>query len=442
MVQVHQESKLKASYPLSAGSSAPTQAPAQGRARTKGRARRTRKPKDPTEGLEVAHPNAAAIDVGSAEHWVAVPAGRAPERVRCFGCCTEDLEALAKWLKACRVDTVVMEATGHYWMVLYDLLEAHRLRPVVVNPRYAKNMSGKKGDIPDCQRMQKLHTFGLFSNSFRPVEQIRALRTFMRQRETLVAAASQSIQHMQKALTEMNVQLSNVISDISGETGLRIIDAILAGERDPDQLARLKDKRIQASLKELARALRGHWKAEQLFVLQQARRTYAHYQDQIQQCGQRVEQLMQSLDSRHPQKEGQRASPGTKAPAFNLGEELRRLLGVDLTKIPGIGPVTAQVILSEIGTDVSAWPTENHFASWLGVCPDHRITGGKIFGRSTRPVINRVRNALRIAAYTLDHSHSALGAKYRRLKRKLGAPKAIIALANHLAKVIYRMIKF
>ena len=442
MVQVHQESKLKSSYPLSDGSPAASPAPGKGKGRAKGRARPGRKAKDPTEGLEVANPNAAAIDVGSAEHWVAVPAGRAPERVRCFGCCTEDLEALVKWLKACRVQTVVLEATGHYWMVLYDLLEARGLRPVVVNPRYAKNMSGKKGDIPDCQWMQKLHTYGLFSNSFRPVEEIRALRTFMRQRETLVRAATQSVQHMQKALTEMNVQLANVISDISGETGLRIIDAILAGERDPDQLARLKDHRIRASLKELARALRGHWKAEQLFVLQQARRTYTHYQEQIQQCGQRIEQLMQAMDSRHSQKEDPKASSGTNRPAFDLGQELRRILGVDLTKIPGVGPITAQVILSEIGPDVSAWPTENHFASWLGVCPDHRITGGKIFGRSTRPVINRVRNALRMAAYTLEHSHSALGAKFRRLKRKLGAPKAIIALANHIAKVIYRMIRF
>jgi transposase len=434
MVEVNRKSKLKASYPLKGSSSS--------KAKTRGKARRTRKPKDPTQGLEVANPNAAAIDIGSSEHWVAVPAGRGKESVSRFGCCTEDLNALARWLKSCKVDTVVLEATGHYWMVLYDLLEARKLHPLVVNPRYAKNMSGKKGDIPDCQWMQKLHTYGLFTNSFRPVEEIRALRSYMRQRETLVAATTQSIQHMQKALTEMNVQLTNVISDISGETGLRIIDAILAGERDPERLARLKHGGIKASLKVLARALRGHWKEEQLFVLGQARCSYAHYQEQIQQCSQRIEQLMGSMDSRHPQLEDQAASLGTKPQAFDLGQELQRILGVDLTKIPGIGPVTAQVVLSEIGTEVGAWPTENHFASWLGVCPDHRITGGKIFGRSTRPVVNRVRNALRMAAYTLDHSHSALGAKYRRLKRKLGAPKAIIALANHLAKLIYRMIKF
>jgi transposase len=407
-----------------------------------GQSRRRRKRLDPTKGLEVANPNAAAIDIGSAEHWVAVPARCAPQAVRRFGCCTAELEELVKWLKDCRVDTVVLEATGHYWMVLYDLLEAGGLRPVVVNPRYAKNMSGKKGDIPDCQWMQKLHTYGLFSNSFRPEEAIRALRTVMRQRENLVAGASQSVQHMQKALTEMNVQLTNVISDISGETGLRIIDAILSGTRDPEPLARLKDGRIKASLKVLAQALHGHWKEDQLFVLGQARRTYAHYQEQIEQCNQRMESLMQSMPNREPQTPIQDVGSVPQPKAFNLSQQLRRILGVDLTQIDGVGPVTAQIVLSEIGNNVKAWPTENHFSSWLGLCPDHRITGGKIIGRSTRPVVSRLRNTLRMAAYTLEHSHSALGAKYRRLKRRLGAPKAIVAMANHLAKLIYRMIKF
>lgn len=388
----------------------------------------------------VANPNAGAIDIGSAEHWVAVPPGRGEPRS--FGCCTADLEELVQWLAECNVDTVVLEATGNYWEVLYDMLEAKKMRPVVVNPRYAKNMSGKKGDIPDCQWMQKLHTYGLFSNSFRPGESIRALRTVMRQRENLVEAAAKSIQHMQKALTEMNVQLANVISDISGETGLRIIDAILSGERDPQRLAELKDGRIHATRKVLARALEGHWKEEQLLVLQQARATYSHYQGQIEQCGQRIEQLMRGLDSRCGQEQSEQVEPTKEPTAFSLGKELKRIIGVDLTTIAGIGPVVAQVVLSEIGNDVSAWPTDRHFSSWLGLCPDHRITGGKIFSRSTRPVIHRVRNALRMAAYTLNHSHSALGAKFRRLKRKLGAPKAIIAMANHLAKLIYRMIKF
>jgi hypothetical protein len=327
----------------------------------------------------------------------------------------------------------------------------------VVNPRYAKNMSGKKGDIPDCQWMQKLHSYGLFANSFRPSEPLRALRTYLRQRESLVVAAGQCIQHMQKALTEMNVQLANVISDITGDTGLRIIDAILAGERDCQRLARLKDRRIRASETVLARALEGHFKAEQLFALEQARLSYAHFQEQILQCEERTQQQMRAIEGRLP--EGARPAPqGDEAPnsegqaegvpnpaapgGFNLQGELRRIVGVDLTAIDGIGGLTAQVVLSEVGTTMAAWPSEKHFASWLGLCPDHRISGGKVLARSTRPVVNRARNALRMAAYTLEHSHSALGAKYRRLKGRLGAPKAIVAMAHHLARLIYRMIKF
>ena len=410
----------------------------------------------------VANPNAAAIDVGSSEHWVAVPPGRAEPNFRKFGCCTADLEALADWLVECKVDTVVLEATGNYWVVLYDLLEARSLRPVLVNPRYAKNMSGKKGDIPDCQWMQKLHTYGLFANSFRPTEPMRVLRAYLRQRETLVAQASQSIQHMQKALTEMNVQLTNVISDVSGETGLRIIDAILSGERNPKQLARLKDPRIRASCSELARALEGHWKDEQIFVLEQSRLTYLHHQEQIAACEESVQQHMRALEARLPEgpaAEGKTGPQTEAAPvvagqprpksaeaqpkveAFNLSAELRRIVGVDLTAIDGIGPVTAQVVLSEIGADMSYWPSEKQFASWLGLCPDHRISGGRILGRSTRPVVNRARHALRLAAYTLERSKSWLGAKYRRLKYKLGAPKAIVAMAHHLARLMYRMIK-
>lgn len=410
---------------------------------------------DPTEGLQVGNANAAAIDIGCSEHWVAVPAGRTERATQRFGCCTAELNRMADWLKECRVDTVVMEATGNYWVVLYDILEQGKLNPVVVNPRYAKNMSGKKGDIADCQWMQKLHTYGLFSNSFRPPQQIRVLRAYLRQRESLVGAAAQEIQHMQKALTEMNVQLANVISDISGETGLSIIDAILAGQRDPRSLAKLKGPRIAASLATLERALEGHWKDEELFGLEQARLSYAHFQEQLQQCQQRIEQQMQSIQGRVPVGRSPTTMPATdkgaeavvrkadggKPKSFDLGVELKRVLGVDLTQIDGVGPVAAQVVLSEVGTDMSRWRTEKHFASWLGLCPDHRISGGKILGRATRPVVSRARNALRLCAYTLTHSKSWLGAKYRRLKHKLGAPKAIVAMAHHLARLIYRMIK-
>lgn len=436
-----------------AGEPKPQAASSARKAKTGRAARPRRSSADPTEGLQVANPNAAGIDIGCSEHWVSVPRGRAERATQRFGCWTAELNRLADWLKQCAVDTVVMEATGNYWVVLYDILEERQLNPVVVNPRYAKNMSGKKGDIPDCQWMQRLHTYGLFANSFRPTQEIRVLRAYLRQREMLVGAASQQIQHMQKALTEMNVQLANVISDITGETGLAIIDAILAGQRDPGSLAKLKGPRIVASRATLERALEGHWKDEELFRLEQARLSYVHFQEQLQQCQQHIEQQMQVLQGRLALERSRGKAPaksaepsasqavGPKAQSFDLGAELKRVLGVDLTQIDGIGPVAAQVILSEVGTDMSRWPTEKHFASWLGLCPDHRISGGKVLGRSTRPVVSRARNALRLCAYTLTHSKSWLGAKYRRLRHKLGAPKAIVAMAHHLARLIYRMIK-
>jgi len=448
MPQPYRSFKLK--YPGPAASSIRT--PKSKRTRLqKGRAAQ-----DPTAGLQIQNPNAAAIDVGGAEHWVALPPHRTSQPVRRFGCCTKDLQELADCLVEHGVDTVVMEATGNYWVALYEMLEERQRRPVLVNARYAKNMSGKKGDIPDCQWMQKLHSYGLFANSFRPAEPVRVLRAYMRQREMLVGEASRSIQHMQKALTEMNVQLANVISDISGETGLLIIDAILAGQRALHALARLRDRSIRASEKEITRALEGHWKEEQLFILEQARLSYAHTLEQIAACDQRLQEQTRALENRvveaspagavaasppTPLGQGLESKGQAAATPFRLGTELKRILGVDLTKIPGVGPLTAQVVLSEIGTDVNAWPSEKHFASWLGLSPDHRISGGKILGRSTRPVVHRVRTALRLSAYSLERSLSAMGAKYRRLKRRLGAPKAITAMAHYLARLIWRLIR-
>lgn len=319
-------------------------------------------------------------------------------------------------------------------------------------------MSGKKGDIPDCQWMQKLHPYGLFANSFRPVQEIRVLRAYLRQREELVGAAAQPIQHLQRSLTEMNVPLANGISDITGETGLAIMDAILGGQRDPQTLAQLKGPRIVARVTTLAQALEGHWKDEELFRLEQARLSYAHFQEQLQQCEVRIQAQRQAIQGcvrtergapgPAPASVGAPAGQPVTPPAaerppqrFELSVELKRILGVDLTQIDGIGPIAAQVILSEVGNDLSRWPSEKHFASWLGLCPDHRISGGKVLGRATRPVVSRARNALRLCAYSLTRSQSWLGAKYRRLKAKLGAPKAIVAMAHHLARLIYRMIR-
>lgn len=398
------------------------------------------KSQDPTEGLDVVHPKAGAVDIGSRSHWAAVGPQKSQEPVREFGCCTDDLQQMAQWFKAHGVTTVVMEATGNYWVALAETLEEHGIDVCVVNASYAKHMQGRKSDLSDAQWMQKLHTYGLFAKSFRPQEPIRVLRAYTRLRDNAVRAASESIQHMQKALTEMNVQLANVISDISGETGLRIIDAILGGERDPAKLAGLKDRRIKASQDEIARALKGTWKAEQLFALEQARVSFAHFYEQSMQCHEKIDQQLNLLANEVT--ESTAAAVEQPAEPLSIKQQLKRIVGVDLTAIDGIGELTAQVFISEVGPNVDAWPSEKHFSSWLGLCPNHRISGGKILKRSTRPVYNRVRHILRIAAFTLERSKSWLGAKYRRLKSKLGAPKAITAMASHLAKLIYRMIKF
>jgi transposase len=386
--------------------------------------------------------------VGSAEHWVAVPPGRDTEAVRCFHSFTADVHRLADWLHACGIETVAMESTGVYWIGLFQVLEARGFTVHVVDARRAKSLPGRKSDLLDCQWLQKLHTFGLLNRCFRPAEEICVLRTYLRQRETLVTAAATSIQHMQKALTEMNVQLANVISDLSGATGLAIMRALLRGERDPVRLAALCDPRIQASSEQVIRSLEGNWREEGIFVLGQALELYEVYQRKIAECDARVEAHLhnkfsarsEDAPSLPPLKRNKK--PRKSAPQFDLRGQLYRISGVDLTLIDGINVLTAQTVVSEVGFDMRAWPTEKHFASWLGLCPDHRISGGKILKRRTRPVSNRAAAALRLAASTLRHSRSALGVNFRRLRTRLGAPKAITALAHKLARLVYRLLKY
>ncbi len=406
-----------------------------------------RKKSDPTVGLPLLNHHAAGIDVGSAEHWVAVPPGSDPEPVRCFGSFTADLHRLADWLAACGVDTVAMESTGVYWTGLFQVLEARGFTVQLVDARRTKSLPGRKSDLLDCQWLQKLHTFGLLNRCFRPADEVCVLRTYLRQRENLITAATISIQHMQKALAEMNLQLTNVISDLSGTTGLAIIRAILDGERDPHRLAELRDHRIQASREEIAHSLVGTWREELLFVLRQALELYETYQQKIAACDLQVEAHLKSFpakgaeDTALPPLKPNR-KPRKSAPRFDLRQQLYRVSGVDLTSIDGINVLTAQTLISEIGLDMSAWPTEKHFASWLGLCPDHRISGGKILKRGTRQVINRAATALCLAASTLRNSKSALGANFRRLRARLGAPKAITAIAHKLARLVYRMLKY
>lgn len=391
--------------------------------------------------------DAAGIDVGNAQHWVAVPPGRDVESVRQFECFTADLYALANWLELCRIKTVAMESTGVYWIALYEVLESRGFDVCLVNARQAKNLPGRKTDVKDCQWLQQLHAYGLLSRSFRPESEIVILRRYLRHRETLVQEAGSCIQRIQKAFTEMNLQLANVISDISGTTGLRILHAIVEGERDPRRLATLRDWRIKATEEEVAKSLQGNWRDELIFVLAENLTLYEIYQQRIGCCDERIEQHLKNMSAKanscssipSPRK-GKR--PHGNAPAFDLRSELFRVTGTDLTQIDGVDVVTAQTILADTGTDMSAWRTEKHFASWLGLCPDHSISGGKVLKRGTRKVVSRAATAFRMAASTLRRSQSALGAKYRRLQSRIGSPKAITAMAHHLARLFYRMMKY
>ena len=410
-------------------------------------------------GLEVMHPNAAGIDVGNSAHYVAVRPDRDAEPVRRFECFTADLHRMADWLQHCGVKTVAMQSTGVYWIPLFDILEARGLEVYLVNARHTKNLPGRKSDVQECQWLLKLHTYGLLSNSFHPTAQIRVLRTYWRQRGEHIQAISMCIQRMQKALTQMNVQLANVISDLSGVTGQRIVRAILAGDRDPQKLAELADPRIRASQEEIAKSLEGTWQPELLFVLKQEMAMYDVYQERIIECDRELRThlkgLADKLAGEPPKVECTVKQPPTKAsrttkrnkktqghaPDFNLGGELQRISGVDLTRIDGIDVMVAQTIISEVGLDMSRWKTEAHFASWLGLCPDNRISGDRVLRKGTRHVVNRAATALRMAATTLLKSKSYLGAQYRRLRTKLGAPKAITAMAHKLARLTYRMLK-
>lgn len=411
--------------------------------------KKSRQTANPLAGLPPLNLNAAGIDVGSAEHYVAVPPDRDPQPVRKFDSFTADLHALADWLAACGIETVAMESTGVYWIGLYQVLESRGFEVKLVNARHAKNVPGRKTDVADCQWLQQLHTFGLLRNSFRPDDQICVLRSLLRQRENLIAAAATCVQHLQKALVEMNIQLANVISDITGETGLAILRAILAGERDPVRLARLKNPHIKASADTIARSLQGNWRDELLFILGQSLWLYECYQTKIAECDLHIESHLQSFAAKAdpvqtplpPPKRGRQPHGGNR-PDFDLRTHLYRLAGVDLTRVDGLDVLTIQTVISEVGVNMSPWNTEKHFTSWLGICADNRISGGKVLKRKTRKVVNRAATAFRLAAWNLQRSKSALGANYRRLRARLGAPKAITAMANKLARIFYRMLKY
>ena len=411
--------------------------------RTK-RARR-RAPVEPQ--LRQQHAAAAGLDIGAQEIWACVPAERDAQPVRAFGTFTPDLLALAEWLRQCGITTVAMESTGVYWIPIYEILEARGFEVAVVNARHLKHVPGRKSDVQDCQWIQQLHSYGLLTGSFRPAEDMRVLRAYLRQRAMLVEHRAGHIQHMQKALQQMNVQLTQVLSDITGTTGLQIIRAIVAGERDPQVLARLRHGRCQRSEAEIAQALSGHYRPEHVFALKQALALYDFYTAQVQECDTYLEQhyaAIKPVYDEPPPPLGPDPKPHShakNAPAFDVRACLYRILGVDLTAIEGLEASSVQVLLSEIGTDMSKWPTEKHFASWLGVAPHNDISGGKVLRSKPLKGNRRAAQVLRLAAQTLGRTQTAVGSYYRRLRARKGPTQAIAATAHKLARILYHVLK-
>jgi transposase len=399
------------------------------------------------EGLKVIHPNAAGLDIGSAEIWAAVSPQCSAEPVRAFGTFTPDLHELAEWLRKCAVDTVAMESTGVYWIPVYEILEAKGFQVYVVNARHVKNAPGRKSDIQDCQWIQGLHSVGLLRGSFRPAGEIVALRAYLRHRAGLIEHRAAHIQHMQKALQQMNVQLTQVISDITGVTGQAVIRAIVAGVRDPQQLAALRQSGCKKSEDEIAKALTGNYRREHVFALQQGLALYDFYTEQILACDVEIERQFANLkpisDDLPPlPPSGKPESNSKNGPSYDARSLLYRLTGVDLVAIPGLNETTVQIIVSETGPDLGAFPTSKDFCSWTGLAPHNDVSGGKQLRSHTLKTNNRVGQAFRMAAQSVAKSRkSAFGAYYRRMRARHGPKQAIVATAHKIARTYYYMLK-
>lgn len=409
-----------------------------------------RPPRHSQKTQRVVHPNAAGIDIGATELYVGLPEGRSPEPVCMFETFTEDLHRLARWLQAHRITTVAMESTGVFWIPVFQVLASYGLEVHLVNARHVKNVPGRKTDVRDCQWLQYLHEVGLLRGSFRPAEEVCAVRTLMRHRVGLVAQAATYIQLMQKALTQMNLHLHHVLSDISGVSGMAIIDAILAGERDPEKLAKLRDRRVKATAETVQKALVGDWRAEHLFTLRQARASYQHCRAQMQECDAELErhlaQLATQVDPEEtpppPAPKTQRPRKGEVAlPHTDLRTECYRVLGVDATRIPGLGSSSVCQLVAELGANLqAAFPKNSHFCSWQALSPNPQISGGRVLKKGTRDVKHRVAMIFRLAAQTLARSQCALGAFYRRMRAKLGPAAANTATAHKLARIYYHVV--
>lgn len=407
-----------------------------------------KKKNDEEQSFALINKDAAGIDVGSREHYVCVPADRDSKNIRTFGAFTSDLKEMAAWLKKCNIKTIAMESTGVYWIPLFQILETNGFEVKLVNARHVKNVPGRKTDVEDCQWLQRLHNYGLLNGSFRPEDQICVLRSYTRQRDRLIKSSKVHVNRMQKALSEMNIQLHHVISDITGLTGMNIIKAIIAGEQDPYKLAEIRDRRIKADSLTIIKALEGDYRKEHLNILKQEVDLYEFYLTKIVECDNSIKECYEALtcydtnatlksaSSRKPQLS--KNAPGT----FDLRESLYKVTGTDFSTIPGFDVLTSQTMIAEVGLDMNKWPTEKHFTSWLGLSPNNQITGGKVFRTRTKKVVNKASIALRMAALNLGNGKSALAGYYRRMKNKLGIPKAITATARKLACLFYRLLKY
>ncbi len=399
--------------------------------------------------LDYINTNAAGIDIGSRSHHVAIPENRGGETVREFFTFTNSLIELVNWLKAAGITTVAMESTGVYWVPVYDMLEKHGFEVLLVNARHIKNVPGRKTDVIDCQWIQQLHSYGLLRGSFRPKEKILKMRTLMRHRSMLVEYAASHVQHMQKALSLMNIQLHHAIRDITGVTGMGIIRAIIAGERDPVKLAEYRDGRCKSSEETIRESLVGTYQDEHMLCLRHALELYDYYSGKINECDQQIEKIIAEMDSMSKSGEKEEHSQPSKRKrvkkkqgfGFDMHRDLARVVGVDLTAIPGINVQTASRVVSEIGIDMSKWQTGKQFASWLGLCPGNKVSGGKRLSGKTAPSQNKAAAALRTAAISLRLTDTALGAFFRRMSIRLGTAKAITATAHKLALILYNMIK-
>jgi transposase len=397
--------------------------------------------------LKMVNPGAAAIDIGSTMHMAAVnPQACGDMPVRAFGTFTQDLHALADWFADCGVTSVAMESTGVYWIPAFEILEARGFEVFLVNARYAKNVPGRKTDVSDAGWLRQLHSYGLLRGSFRPEAEIATLRAYMRQRERLTEYAAAHIQHMQKALMEMNLQLHHVVSDITGATGMKIIRAIVDGERDPDVLATCRDVRCKSSPETIRAALVGNDRAEHIFALAQSLQLYDAYQARIAECDAKLEAALGALTTRRqgelaPLPKARIKGRQTNAPAFEVRAALYGVLGTDLTQIHGLGPTLALKLVAECGTDLRAWKSAKHFTSWLCLAPGNKISGGKLLSSRTRRSSSRAAALLRLAATTIGKSDTALGAFYRRLSARIGKQKAVTATARKIAVLFYNTIR-